>query len=314
MLLHPGSVFGVLIVGVLLCGVSVRAIADQLHVTARIPAPPLTEAATITTPIDGQTFTASPITVTGTCPDNSYVNLYRNGMFSGVSLCVGQNYSIDTDLFVGRNTLLVQAYNSTDDAGPSTPSIDVTYAPPATGGSPDQQYVPAAPGTTGNDGTPSEQAGPLLLWSDYRFSVFTAKSSFTWKMSFQSGKPPFSVKVNWGDGSDSGFSIANHDEFEINHTYDRPGYYTVFITGKDALGKETHLQLLALIKLPGALGTIGSIISGKGDSQAPPLNFRWLLVAWPAYLVIALMVLSFWLGERREYLQLIGRPQRRRHA
>jgi hypothetical protein len=233
-------------------------------------------------------------------------------MFSGVAVCVNQAYSIDTDLFEGRNTLLVQAFNSTDDAGPATPPIDVTYAPPGGGGS-STPYIPKAPGSS--PGGASEQIGSLLLWSDYRFSVFTTRSAVTWTLRIQSGKAPYSVKVSWGDGNSSQLRIGGHDEFEINHAYEQPGYYPIFITATDSIGNEAHLQLVALIKLPGALGTIGSIISGHGDAVSPPRDFRWLLVAWPAYVVIGLMIFSFWLGERREYLQLIGRtPHRRRHA
>jgi hypothetical protein len=306
--------FGALMVGVLLTGLSVRAIADQVHVTARIPAPPLTQAATITSPTDGQIIRTSPITVTGFCPDDSYINLYRNGMFSGAAVCVNHTYGITTDLFEGRNTLLVQAFNVTDDAGPATPPIDVTYIPPASGGSTADQYIPTAPGSS--DQGAQQQIGPLLLWSDYRFSVFTTKEDFTWKISLQSGKPPFSVNVNWGDGSVTQLKITGHDEFEISHRYANPGYYPILVAASDSSGDTAHLQLIALIKLPGALGTIGSIISGRGDPSTISVpDFHWLFVAWPIYTVIALMILSFWLGERREFLQLTGRYQhRRRHA
>jgi hypothetical protein len=317
--LHPTSIFTALIIGVLLTGLTVKVIGDTITVSARIPAPPLTTPATIDNPSDGQEFTSSPITVSGTCPDDSYVKLYRNGMFSGVAVCVNQTYSIQTDLFVGTNTLLVQDYNITDDPGPTTPTINVIYNPPV--GSDDEdnsgttggQYIPPS----SNDTSDSSNGGPLLLWSDYRFAVVTTDDTFTWKLRFQFGMPPFVTHVDWGDNSMSDLSVLDHNQFTIKHHYDQTGYYTILVTGRDAKGREAHLQLAALIKKPGALGTINSILSGGNSSQSGGANsFRWLLVAWPAYAVIALMIVSFWLGERREFLQLIGRYQHRhrRHA
>jgi hypothetical protein len=298
---------------------SFRAIADQLAVSASVPAPPLTQAATIDSPTDGQKFSASPITVSGFCPDESYVKLFRNNMFSGVAACVGQAYTIQTDLFEGRNTLLAQAYNITDAAGPPTPTIDVMYTPPATpggsnggssGGSP---YVP--PTSSSDDGkVPAGSSGPLLLWSDYKFSVVSTQDVFSWKLRFQFGHAPYTVRIAWGDGSISQTAVPGHEQFVIQHNYANIGYYTVLVTGEDRNGTTTHLQLAALIKKPGTLGTIGSIVSGGPETGPEVPNYKWLLVAWPAYVVVGLMVLSYWLGERREFLQLTARYQRRRHA
>ena len=104
-----------------------KAVADVTINAARY-AQPLTEGATIIDPVDGTTLSGqAPITVSGTCPDSSYVKVYSNGIFKGVSLCnTDQTFQIQVSLFNGSNTLLAQDFNVTDQAGPVTPSILVT--------------------------------------------------------------------------------------------------------------------------------------------------------------------------------------------
>src|SRR5690242_3374732 len=77
-LLHPATGMMVLAAGVLIAGWTFRAAADSYTVTGKIPAPPLTDGATITSPADGSTTAVTPIDIGGSCPDNSYVNLTRN--------------------------------------------------------------------------------------------------------------------------------------------------------------------------------------------------------------------------------------------
>src|SRR4051812_43608445 len=82
----PAVVFILLCLGVLLVGWTFLAVADDVHVSAKVSAPPPTGSATIVTPTDGQRFSAVPITVTGTCPSDgsgAYIKLYRNDFFSG---------------------------------------------------------------------------------------------------------------------------------------------------------------------------------------------------------------------------------------
>jgi hypothetical protein len=320
-LLHPTSVFCMLVLGVLLAGLSIRSLAEELQVNATVPAPPLQSGAVITSPVANQIFTSKPITVIGSCPDESYVKLFRNGSFSGVAPCQSLSFSIETDLFAGLNTLQAQAYNLTDQAGPVTPTVDVTYTPPAAPVEPAQAQPPAS--KTAPDASPSPAQSrpdnntvsdqpPLLLWSDYKFTVITTGSVFRWTLRNQFGTAPYTAHVDWGDGKTSTQSVPGQDDFEIRHRYATSGYFKIVVTSKDAKGQTALLQLAALVKQPGAAGTIGSIVSG-----APPVStqhgqsFRWLWIAWPTYGVISLMAVSFWLGERREYLQLITRSKHR---
>ncbi len=135
--LHPAGIMVQLCVGVLLFASTIAAFGDNLTVTGKVPADPLTNPAVIVTPLDGSRFATQALIVTGSCPNNSYVKLYQNSVYVGVGWCNSNEFQISTLLAAGSNQLTVQDYNTTDDAGPSSTGITVYYdvpAPPPSGG------------------------------------------------------------------------------------------------------------------------------------------------------------------------------------
>lgn len=140
-LLHPFSVMVLLCAGVLIIGSTMRSYAADYDVTATVPAELPTAPAVISDPINEQHFSAQPITVSGTCPDWSFVKLYRNGAFSGVAQCSPtQTFQIQTSLAVGANVLDPKVFNATGQEGPTGVQLTVFY---------DELTVPpSAPPTT----------------------------------------------------------------------------------------------------------------------------------------------------------------------
>lgn len=151
--LHPITVFALLCVGVLLATYTLHALADSYTVHLLIPAPALTQPAVITSPIDGFQTSVEALTVSGTCPDNSYVNLSDNGTFIGTDTCIANAFQVGLDLSSGENQLQAQDYNVTDAAGPTSTPITVTYTPPP----PPPTPPPAQPSTPNTSvATPQE--------------------------------------------------------------------------------------------------------------------------------------------------------------
>ena len=302
-LLHPLSVLVLLCAGIFVVGLSFRAAADSYTVNGKIPAAPLGQGAVITSPADGAVITQVPINVSGTCPANSYVKLTRNGTFSGVASCTNDGtFQIQTDLFVGRNDLTAQDYNVTDDPGPTTPPITVTYNPPA------------APQTTSETPAGSGTApAPLVLISDYRYQAFLVNTNITWKLSVQGGEAPYTITTDWGDGEKSTQTVESGPAFELNHIYTQPGYYVLIIRAVDASGSSTMLQLDTLVREPGTAGTTFQSTPSTTTTQTPPPSF-WqsltsphglLKVAVPTVSATGLTALGFFFGERQEYLSLL---------
>ncbi len=310
-LLHPATIMVLLVAGVFIAGWTYHAVAASYSVTAKIPAPPLTEGAVITTPADGYVATSSPITVSGTCPDNSYVTLIRNGSPSGTAWCTGNTFSIDTSLSVGSNILQAQDYNITDDPGPATPSITITYQPPIA------PPPPSSGGTTPGSGTTTGQtASPLTLQSTYHYRAYPVGSEIVWNVSISGGIPPYIARVAWGDGKSDTTSVPRAGTFSIEHTYTKPGYYAFKVYAQDARGNTAMLQLVAFIRATGAAGGITTPRPG-----APSFSWLenvlnglggWLWLAWPTYITVVLMAASFWLGEQRAVQAILGKQVARR--
>jgi hypothetical protein len=101
--------------------------AESYDVTAKVSAALPATPAFITSPFDGEHVSTALITVSGTCPSASYVTVYRDGILSGMSPCIGNTFSMQLSLTPGANQLLAKVYNVTNDEGPASPPITVFY-------------------------------------------------------------------------------------------------------------------------------------------------------------------------------------------
>lgn len=316
LLLHPLSIFILACVGVYIVGLTIHGSADSYTVSAVVPGVPPASPAVITSLSNGATVHATPMQVSGSCPANSYVKLMRNGYLSGVDVCSGGNFQIQTDLTEGANQLTAQDYNFTDQPGPTATAITVYYS--ATPPPNDQTPIEASnsPSPDNKPGFDDSGFGPLLLTSQYVYQSFEAGQKYHWGMTVQGGTPPYVVTVEWGDGTSSNLVFKTDPTFDIEHTYTNPGTYTVNANSIDAKGVKVVFQLVAVIKKSAG----STLIGGTGGTQAPigkvslaaiPTKIhQWLWVIWPTYAVVLLMAVSFWLGERQEYNLLFSRKHR----
>ncbi len=336
---YPTLFMIVLCVGVFLVGWTHFVTADSFvypgpvtngyTVHASVPGPAPTIAATIDSPLEGAKFTSPLITVSGRCPLNTYETLYRNGAFSGVALCdVNGHYELQTGLFPGVNQLQVRVFSPTDVPGPLSNTVSVTYQtpvppkPPTTGGG-------SNPSTTNTNG-PNVQGQPLIFKTTFVYEGHYVGAPSTWELDIEGGTAPYAVSVDWGDGQHSLVSRPRAGYFTVRHVYQKPGgyrgsYVTKF-SASDADGSETLLQLMAIVNNPpdnpassnhnllSGLGNLGKAGTGSGTGTIDGYVLTLLKYVWPSYLIVVLMLLSFWLGERREYQHLKPRLKRTRYA
>ncbi|MDB5170586.1 MAG: hypothetical protein JWO35_280 [Candidatus Saccharibacteria bacterium] len=307
-------------------------------VNASVPGPAPTQAATIDTPNEDARFTTLPTGVSGTCPVNTYVTLYRNGAFSGVALCqTDGTYSLQTGLFVGANELQARVFSPTDVPGPMSSSVNVVYAPPAPppdptptpgqASNPNTSTPSSGTGTSSNQpssGTASQAApaDPLMFKTSFNYRGQYTGTASTWQLDLSGGNPPYAISVDWGDGTTSLISRPRAGVFGIDHTYKAAGgykgSYTVKFKASDADGTQTYIQLLAIVNdPPSGTGVTNKIDLLGGNTESAPAYVQKLLqYVWPSYGGVVLMLTSFWLGERHELKHL--KPQRaksrHRHA
>lgn len=291
---------------------------DSYTVHASVPGPPPSTAATIDSPADGEKFTATPISVSGTCPLTTYVTLYRNNFMSGVALCDATgHYNLTSDLFVGQNKLKVIDYSYTDVAGPASNIISVFYVPP--------QSNSGSTGSTGSSGGSSSGVAekgisPLVLKSDFAFQGYYVGTAIDWQLIIDGGTGPYAVAVDWGDGTHGLLSRSGKGSITFTHSYKKSGgyhgSYAPIFTATDADGQQTSLQLLAIVTnrpTPAATTYGGNTLSGLAAAGGHSVA-RFIKYVWPSYLVLVLMLTSFWLGERREYYALKPRLRKAPHG
>lgn len=286
---YAGLMFMLVLVGVLLLASSWAASAATpavnpqpgsigLSGTVRGPAP--STSATIGSPSNGSHTTTIPITVAGTCPINTFVSVTKNGVFGGVTTCQDDGtYSLQVDLFDGANTLVAQVTDALGQTGPDSSAITVYYDAPSLG---------IGSGQVGKQ---------LFLEVSTTVLATNPGQAVNRNATIVGGVGPYAVSWEWGDGDNSLLSQAGDGPVTAAHTYGRAGTYRVILRVTDVQGNSAFIQIVTVVN--GPVDAVGGT-HGNGFGALPGV----LLTAWPLYVLAFLMVLFFWLGERREVHKL----------
>lgn len=275
---------GVVFVGALLVGAPVFAAAPQpenpqsgsVGLQGVIASPPPTQGATISIPTNGQTFTAIPVTVAGTCPKGLLVKIFKNNVFAGSTQCATGSYSLQIDLFSGANELVARVFDDLDQPGPDSNKPVVNF----------------------NDSRPG--AGSRVFLS----SIFAKRGAnpgdkLTWPIQLTGGRGPYAVSVDWGDGKALDLkSLQFAGNFNIEHTYDNSGIFSIIVKATDADGVTAYLQLVGVSN--GAPGQGNQ----SGNNIQPTITPKTKILWEPAAIAIPLLISSFWLGKRHELKML----------
>ncbi|HSX00641.1 MAG TPA: hypothetical protein VLF67_00220, partial [Candidatus Saccharimonas sp.] len=180
-------------------------------------------------------------------------------------------FSVPIDLLVGSNALTAIAFNANDEAGPTSNTVNVTLTVP--------------PGGLGF-------STELLLVSSSYYRGTTPGTEIDWPAELIGGQAPYAVSFDWGDGHSDLLTRTAAGSFELKHTYSKPGgylgNYPLIIRATDAAGHTAYLQLVTIVNQPTGQTVVG--IKSNID----------LVAAWPLWILLVLLWVSFWLGERRE--------------
>jgi hypothetical protein len=252
-----------------------------------ISAPPPTRGATITSPSNGAVFTTLPVTVTGYCPGDILVKMFKNNVFSGSVPCERNSYSIKIDLFSSRNDLVARVYDELDQAGPDSNLVQVTF---------------------NDNAARSEVAARISLTSNYARRGANPGEILTWPIIISGGTVPYALSVDWGDGTASDvYTVTTPGETVIKHKFEQSGVYRALIKAADKNGAIAYLQLTAI---------------GNGDvkqanvagATADKTAIGKTVVLWqPAAIAIPLILTTFWLGKRYEVKRIKTRLRHGEH-
>jgi hypothetical protein len=251
-----------------------------------VPGAPPATGAFIEHPTNGQVFTNIPILVDGTCTPQTFIQVFRNDVFSGSTICSDAGrFSLDIDLFDGSNRIIAKTFDAADQAGPDSNVVTVTYNP-----------------VRGQTGINVPILDPLRLSTDDGFESTFPNKEVVWTFSISGGKAPYAISIDWGDGDSSLVSQSAAGSFKAVHTYTSAGNFSVILKATDSASQTAYLQVLTIVN--------GEPVAGSGAKTSQTDNARRLFdtgilgFLWPLYLLVILMITSFWLGERWRQRQL----------
>jgi hypothetical protein len=244
-----------------------------------VPGKPPTTAATITEPTDQKRFSTSPVTVSGSCPVNTLVEVYKTDIFAGSTVCSATGtYTMQIDLLIGQNTLVARVYDALNQAGPDSNKVTVFY---------DLLPAQGAGIASLNFGGPQ-----IILSTDAIFRGTFPGQQLTMPLTLLGGTAPFAFNIQWGDGLNSVISRNNNASFSTDHVFKKAGTYQMSIQATDAQGRVAFLSVAAIVN-----GQPDAVASTAGKTTS---GIASVLTLWPLYVSLVAVVLSFWFGELRE--------------
>lgn len=258
--------------------------AESIGLSGTVPAKPPTVAAVITSPTNGQRFTTSPITVKGTCPATTLVQIYKNDIFAGSTPCEKNGtFQMEIDLLIGQNVLVARVYNELNEPGPDSNLVTVFY---------DALPPKASPlGRLNFGGT------QMILVTDSVFRGAFPEKDMVVPLTIIGGVPPYAVNIQWGDSTNTVVPRGDNLTFKTAHVYKKPGVYQLVFQATDSQGRVAFLSVAAIVNgQPSAIPVAGS--TAEEDK---------LMLLWPFLAAAIAAVISFWLGERREKKILMKR-------
>jgi hypothetical protein len=262
--------------------------AQSISLTGTVPGKAPTIAATINAPTSGQHFSISPVTVSGSCPSDTLVEIYKNDIFAGSTSCTSAGiYTLQVDLLIGQNILTARVYDALNQAGPVSNAATVFYD--------------ALPAQSASLNLLNFGGAQLVINSDAVFRGVFPEQTLNVPITIIGGTAPYAVNIQWGDSTNKVIPRNDNVGFSSSHIYSQAGTFQITIQASDALGRVGFLSIAAIVngQPPVAITT---------TTLANTITNNKLLALWPLYVSSVAVVLSFWLGERREKYILSKKP------
>jgi len=237
--------------------------------------PPPKVGATISTPGNGGSFSTSPITVSGICPNDLLVQIYDNSVMVGSTMCNNGSFNLQVSLFAGTNELTAIVYDDLNQAGPVSNIVTVTYT--------DTRFTAFG--------------AQVTLTSSYGRRAAAAGAELAWPLQLSGGTGPYAFSVDWGDGPPTLLkSQTLGGVVAVAHTYKKAGIYAVNVKATDVQGVTAFLQVIAL-----ANGKVDASANNKASNNitAPP-QVLWV----PTAVSIVLLPAAFWLGRQSQTVSI----------
>lgn len=241
----------------------------QVDVNALVP---LTQAAVITVPHNGQHFSQTTITVSGTCFKAIIVEIYKNNIFAGSTLCSSGEFTLQISLLLGKNVLVAKVRDIDGNYGPSSHPVTVYY----------DQIIPLP-----------VQGQQFILTTDGLYTGTKVGESAVVTINLIGGFAPYTLEVDWGEGNRDLISRPNNGSFNATHTYGQQGSYQIRISGVDSIGQRTFVQTTIIVSGAPQLGSTVAL-STTENRILRALSYWYVELAG----LVLLAAMIYWLGFR----------------
>lgn len=253
--------------------------------------------AKITYPSNKTQFQKSQIEIRGTCIPDTYVEIYRKTIFSGMALCSASGrFNITITLVPGENKIIAMIRDSLGQYGPKSDPVIVFYDLATNNNS---QKNP--------DNTKFINSDPLLIYTEPVQRGITVGQPLKLDFEIDGDSPPYSIAIDWGDGTPTGLDkYKKEGNFSASHQYSKSGQQTIRISGIGGSGAKATIQTIVVVhslSTPIASTKTEDCDQTKGNfaeycSAAVFGNSKFIDIMWPAIIVASLMTASFWAGEK----------------
>lgn len=308
----------VIISGVFTVTIERAAHADDLLVSAIVPAPIPADAPTITAPADGTTVTSSPVELSGGCPVITpavVIQFIEHATTVGSAPCrTDGTFAVHVALSPGAHDITAQVITITGQTGQSSAPLHLTYTPPSPV-VPDAT-APIATQPTSSDGhttdveaTPVTMAGVdgltlLGIELSQSFVSYRPGHAATLRAAFTGGSLPYSVSIAWGDGTTTTETIHDQTMHAFSHTYQQSSPYLLSVTLTDARQEVLTRNYAAVDATPAGPHSTPFTMAGLLDATSS-LLIRYPLAVYGSLLGILLVL---WRIELLLYPNRIGIP------
>jgi hypothetical protein len=218
------------------------------------------------------------------------VEVFKNDIFAGSAPCTSAGtYSVEVDLLIGQNSLIARVYDALNQPGPDSLAVIV--------------YYDALPGQAGLLSPLDFGGTQLLLNTDAVFRGTFPEQELSIPLDILGGTPPYAVNIQWGDSTNKVVPRNDNVSFNAGHVYKKPGTYQINLQATDAQDRVAFLSVAAIVNGQ------PEVVAATAGSSSNDSTMSRLLLLWPLYVGSFAVVISFWLGERREKRVLVKRGQ-----
>ncbi len=275
-----------------------------IQLSGVVKGPPPEVPAKITAPSSGAVLQDSPVELRGTCLSGTFVEVYRQNIFAGMTACNNDGtFTMVITLIPGSNDLTAKIRDNLGQYGPDSDKVVLIYQPRS-----------SAPGDVNstNLSTGDSYAKSLLVYTPAVQRGLIVEQQLQLEYEIDGGVGPYTMSINWGD--DSPETLINHKQkgnFASHHRYKKPGQYTVRLNAIDSSGLRASIQTIVVVH--GQIAPVATVDNCDYSSFASTFSQycvqsgtleRATNFIWPALVIASLMAISFWVGERAIYAQL----------